>query len=589
MQPKLEIINPLNRVINKPKLEIINPLNQIINRPKLEIINIPVIQNIDKEIDPNLKPINKINLKIINNTRHPECNGHNTRLCKNDCSYCYNKSFASSAKVSNWSIKNKLTPREVFLSSKQKYLFNCDKCFHEFDASLSNVKIGRWCSYCSSNNLCDNMECQICFNKSLASHEKVKYFSSKNNIDPRYLFLSSTTNKYWFNCDKCPHDFDIILSSIKRGNWCPYCANQKLCTNLNCKFCFYKSFASSDKARYWSVKNDKTPREVFMSANKKYWFKCDKCFHEFDASLCNVKAGCWCSYCFGDKLCNDINCNSCFEKSFASHEKAKCWSEKNDKCPRELSLNSQKKYLFKCDKCDHEFDATLSHINRERWCPYCFNPPLKLCSGNTCNHCFNNSFASYDTEKVKCWSERNKTNPRNVFKKARGKYWFKCETCSHEFESALYSVSIGAWCSICKNKTEKKLYKILSEKYNTIYQSRYDWCMNTETNKHFPFDYELLDYKIIIELDGDQHFRQVWNWKSPEESLKRDLYKMDKANENGYTVIRLYQEDVLKDKNNWLVKLIEAIKKYEIPTRIFISSENRYIKYLETNNISIDN
>ena len=37
--------------------------------------------------------------------------------------------------------------------------------------------------------------------------------------------------------------------------------------------------------------------------------------------------------------------------------------------------------------------------------------------------------------------------------------------------------------------------------------------------------------KIIIELDGPQHFIQIMNWKSPEETRKGDIYKMKCAGE----------------------------------------------------------
>ena len=37
-----------------------------------------------------------------------------------------------------------------------------------------------------------------------------------------------------------------------------------------------------------------------------------------------------------------------FEKSFASHEKSKYWSDKNELKPYQVSKNSHKKYLFNC-------------------------------------------------------------------------------------------------------------------------------------------------------------------------------------------------------------------------------------------------
>jgi len=54
-----------------------------------------------------------------------------------------------------------------------------------------------------------------------------------------------------------------------------------------------------------------------------------------------------------------------FENSFASHEKAKYWSDKNLLKPNQVSLNSNKKYWFNCD-CGHEFNKILSDISGKK-------------------------------------------------------------------------------------------------------------------------------------------------------------------------------------------------------------------------------
>jgi very-short-patch-repair endonuclease len=73
--------------------------------------------------------------------------------------------------------------------------------------------------------------------------------------------------------------------------------------------------------------------------------------------------------------------------------------------------------------------------------------------------------------------------------------------------------------------------------------------------RHLPYDFVLSEDKIIIELDGLQHFEQVSNWQSPEETHLNDVYKMKCANENGYSVIRLLQTDVFYDTYDWLNEL----------------------------------
>ena len=120
------------------------------------------------------------------------------------------------------------------------------------------------------------------------------------------------------------------------------------------------------------------------------------------------------------------------------------------------------------------------------------------------------------------------------------------------------------WCPNCKNKTEKKFRKWFDNKYKqyTIkHQPKYDWCKNSDTDKFLPFDFVIEDLKLIIEIDGDQHFIQVLNWASPEDTLERDIYKMKMAFKNGYKIIRIIQTDIYYDKNEWEKKFDEELTK----------------------------
>jgi len=139
----------------------------------------------------------------------------------------------------------------------------------------------------------------------------------------------------------------------------------------------------------------------------------------------------------------------------------------------------------------------------------------------------------------------------------------------------------GTKCPTCKTKTESKLLEKIKNIYPTIQpQLRTNWCKNKKTDRCLPFDFVIEKYKIIIELDGLQHFKQVSNWQSPEEANKRDIYKMKCANQNGYSIIRLLQEDVYHDKYDWVTEIksnIKKIKKDKIIQNIFLCKNNEYI------------
>ena len=153
-----------------------------------------------------------------------------------------------------------------------------------------------------------------------------------------------------------------------------------------------------------------------------------------------------------------------------------------------------------------------------------------------------------------------------------------------EYEQTPDSHLRGCGCPFCINKTEFILYEYTQLlNYTITKQFKQDWCKNNNTNKYLPFDFCIEEYKIIIELDGIQHFEQVSNWSSPEEQFKNDKYKQTCANENGYSIIRLLQEDVFNDKYDWkteLVNNIEKIKTDNIIQNIYMCKNNEYEKFI---------
>lgn len=182
--------------------------------------------------------------------------------------------------------------------------------------------------------LCGKYSCNICFNKSFASYTgltklgklKIKCWDNIKNNDTPITILQGICKKYWFICDYCGHNFESLINNVtgKKNRWCPYCCvpSQKLCNDKKCKFCHNNSFASYNdltvnnklKIKCWNNnKNNITPRFVMKYSNKKYWFSCDKCHHDFISTLSGISTdNKWCPYCANSKLCGDSNCGICF-------------------------------------------------------------------------------------------------------------------------------------------------------------------------------------------------------------------------------------------------------------------------------------
>lgn len=340
---------------------------------------------------------------------------------------------------------------------------------------------------------------------------------------------------------------------------------------------FEMSFASHARAVYWSDKNKLKPEEVALNSHKKFWFNCDKCNHEFETKPNAINANnSWCPYCYNRKLCDNDNCEKCFNLSFASHHRAQNWSSNNTCKPRDVIKGSEQKYYFDCNLCKHN-DLHISPkkiTTRNQFCKYCGHKDL--CDNDDCEYCFVNSFAS--VERCKYLLDKS-LNPRNLFKSSSKSYDFVCDRCNHIFNKFLSDVTRGIWCPYCYNKTEEIIYQYLKNNYSIKRQYKPIWCKNEATNKYLPFDFYLTDCNIIIELDGPQHFKQVGKWQSHLTTQDSDKYKLKCANNNGVSMIRLLQKDVWHNRYDWQTELIENIAKIiteNVVQNIFMCKNDEY-------------
>jgi len=156
-----------------------------------------------------------------------------------------------------------------------------------------------------------------------------------------------------------------------------------------------------------------------------------------------------------------------------------------------------------------------------------------------------------------------------IYKSAREKSIVICKKHNHGgFPVSPNNHKRGKGCPKCVNKTQVMVYSFIKDTYNNdiTYERSTTWCP-----KH-RYDIIIEDLKLIIEVDGRQHFVYVPRFRNMDVELNKqnDKYKMDLALENGYSMIRIYQEDIYNNKIEWKNELKNVIKKYETPTIIKI-------------------
>ena len=352
--------------------------------------------------------------------------------------------------------------------------------------------------------------------------------------------------------------------------------------------------------------------------------------------------------CSPKKLCGNTSCNECFNKSFASHEKAAYLSKNNTTDPRSVFKSSAHYLIFSCGQSGHpDFPATTNNVSRGKWCKPCGHltsqkkqqtPQTEVIKQFVEKHGLTYDYSKVITNGVdrpvnvicRIHGEFHVT-PWNhissatggcehcaiIYRGERNRYTFDefCEMANKVHFRVGYDYSVGreeyktlkgeeitiickihgpfkqlpsvhlmgCGCPFCKNKTEGILKSFLEKLFqDVVHQFKLENCKNPDTGRNLKFDSEIGSIKTIVELDGRQHFTQVSNWGDPKESLKRDIYKMQRAEAEGYKIIRIFQEDVYNNDEKWLEENLLPHIKSEDRNPAFISNNpNMYDDHKE--------
>jgi very-short-patch-repair endonuclease len=414
----------------------------------------------------------------------------------------------------------------------------------------------------------------------LETHPEVakQWHPTKNGTMKPENYTFGSGKKVWWLCEKkcpekCLHEWETtILSRCRDNRNCPYCCNQKIC--------FHTSIVTTNKEivnQWHPTKNgDLKPYQFSFGSDKKIWWLCDKnILHEWEAKISGRCRGSKCPYCCNQKCI--IN-----NSIVTTHpEIVKQWhpTKNRDLKPEMFTFGSGEKVWWLCEKkcpegCLHEWKTTIvKRCQKNRNCPYCAIP-----SKITCIH---TSILETNPEIAKQWHPtKNRDLKPEMFTFGSGeKVWWLCEkNILHEWETSISKRSRGDGCPHCKNKTQDKLHKYLLKKFSgVITEFKTEWCKSSITNKNYSFDFLIKKFNIIIELDGPQHFYQIQNWLDVETAQQRDVYKMKKALEKNFTIIRILQEDVWKNQENWLDEnLLPKLVAYEKEIVIYIDNKNLY-------------
>lgn len=354
-------------------------------------------------------------------------------------------------------------------------------------------------------------------------------------ISKEYITYS---NHLEYKC-KCGNKSTITFANFQKGKRCKKCAGLETFTFEQVKLKFEERECILISTDY---KNTKSKLEYIC-----------KCGTSHEMTYENFKKGSNCPNCM-----NKVgNTKFTYEHVYNYFKEQKCELISTE------YINPRTKLDYICN-CGNISSITFDHFKRGVRCMKC------KAKHSSSLYSLSFDFIKEEFEKNNC--------------KLLSTEYINCDTklnyicnCGNKSKISYDSFRRGSRCNMCKNKTEKIVSEFLESKYtNIISQPKFEWCKN---KTFLPFDFLLDNEKVIIEVDGGQHFKQVSNWKSPEETQKGDLFKMKCALEHGYHIIRIFQEDIFNNTIDWKFLITQAIDNLNIvvgarkPRVIYISKD----------------
>ena len=381
------------------------------------------------------------------------------------------------------------------------------------------------------------------------------------------------------------------LKSVKEDGkyYCQKCVKTIVCKEktLKTKLKNSKSFEQwciennrQDVLDRWDYElNDCKPSEILFSSRKEYYFKCENKLHFSELKHIDSLTG---------NQQYNINCKQC--NSFAQWSidnigddfLEKYWDyEKNTVDPWEIARGCKKKVWIKCQEKNYHgsYDINCVEFINGCRCNYCNTNGKKVHPLDSLGQYIINNYNEDFLKSI--WSDKNKKSPFNYAPNSNKKVYWECPESKHKryYRSILSSNSYKFRCPECSKERKESLlqekvrlyltdlkYVLLHERNCNIIAPNIN---STFKNKKglMPYDNEISNLNLIIEVNGMQHYR-ITNYTimsaekkniTPEEEFNyqqlKDKYKRDYALSKGYFYLEIpYWTD---DKEKTWKKLID--------------------------------
>lgn len=248
--------------------------------------------------------------------------------------------------------------------------------------------------------------------------------------------------------------------------------------------------------------------------------------------------------------------------------------------PDKITLGSDKKVWWKCQKCHYSWFASVGHRFRGRGCPKCANE--NRMKSRVAHY---GSLLDHNPDLCKEWNyDKNNNLKPEYFLPGSGKsVWWKCSKCGHEWKTSISNRNSKSNKTNCPNCSivyqssiaEKCVYFYIKKMFPDAQENaRLNFLSNRELDIYIP------SIRVGIEYDGG-----LWH-----NNISIDKEKDNLCNKNKIFLIRIREKSCPKFENKSLIIWTEKPKNsyIKLNTPIIICLNFLSQKYNKTYRFNVD-
>lgn len=268
----------------------------------------------------------------------------------------------------------------------------------------------------------------------------------------------------------------------------------------------------------------------------------------------------------GEKM--EIGCNECEGPNRFFWQRAGDHIYRGAGCPTcgiksiaEALALTQEKFIEKCHTTwgTELFDYSLAQYKNAKECvriicntcllPFEKTPDAHIHKKQGCPNCLPDFFVKKIEEAGKVWSAKAKALKEDRVDYSRAHYTgvhnfvdFTCKIHNFPYKQSADRHLLQEGCSFCQilSKGEQEVKKCFDDlKLKYTFQFRFpEW-------RRFPYDFELVASRVLLEFDGIQHFEErSRSGDTLEQRKQRDIQKTLYAISRGYKVMRIAYSEI---------------------------------------------